>query len=296
MARDGVEIAAGAAGRARRGPRWPSRRAAARCRRRPARHLVELTGGNPLFVVECARASSRSGGLDDAVAALPPTVRQVVLDRVALLPDATRDALASGAVLGREFTAATIARMHDSEPVRVIDTLLPAVRAGILRETRPGPAHLQPRPGVRRDLRGHLERPSGCGCTSGPTWRWPRAGDGAEVLVERARHALAAASGGAGRSMRWRQAAGPPSCWSARAPSIAPSPCTAGRRGARGWLPAARHRDELLQVARDRPRGRPARRGPPAVRGGGRLGPRDRRRRERSPGQRCCTPPRSGWR
>src|SRR5262245_28155586 len=60
--------------------------------------LVERTGGNPLFVVECARSLARDDG-----AALPVTLRQVVHDRIALLPAATRDMLVAAAVLGREL-------------------------------------------------------------------------------------------------------------------------------------------------------------------------------------------------
>ncbi len=57
------------------------------------RRLAELTGGNPLFAVECARAFRSAGGIEGTLRSLPPTVRQVVLDRVALLPAATRHAL-----------------------------------------------------------------------------------------------------------------------------------------------------------------------------------------------------------
>ena len=160
-----------------------------------AHRLLEVTGGNPLFVVECARASSRAGWIEDALAALPPTVRQVVLDRVALLPDATRDALASGAVLGREFTAAAVARMHDSEPARVGDTLLPAVRAGILREVRPDRlafSHALVCDAVYEAI-SQAERVRLHGRAD---LALATRGDGADVLVERARHALAAAAGG----------------------------------------------------------------------------------------------------
>ena len=159
------------------------------------RRLVELTGGNPLFVVECARASSRAGGVEGAFLALPPTVRQVIADRVSLLPDAARDALASGAVLGREFAAASVARMHDSDPVHVIDTLLPALRAGILRETRQG--HLAFSHALVRDAiydttaeaeRVRLHRRADLALAA--------LGDAADVLVERARHAICAAPSG----------------------------------------------------------------------------------------------------
>jgi predicted ATPase len=99
------------------------------------RRLAELTGGNPLFVVECARALRTPSC---QLGSLPPTVRQVVLDRLAMLPDATRDALASGAVLGREFSAASVARMHGLLPAQVIEALLHALRSGLVAEARPG--------------------------------------------------------------------------------------------------------------------------------------------------------------
>ena len=160
-----------------------------------AGRLRELTGGNPLFVIECARAARSAGDLDGALSQLPGSVRQVVLDRLALLPDAARDALACGAVLGREFAAATVARMQDSTAVRVADTLLPALAAGLLREPRPGQlvfshalvgdAIREATPPLER-LRLHQRAENALAVL----------GDSAAVLVERARHALEAASGG----------------------------------------------------------------------------------------------------
>ncbi len=102
------------------------------------RRLFDLTGGNPLFVVECARAFRRAGGVEGTLGSLPPTVRQVVAERVALLPASARNVLAAGAILGREFSAASVARMNQTLPARAIDALLPALRAGLVNETRPG--------------------------------------------------------------------------------------------------------------------------------------------------------------
>lgn len=155
------------------------------------RRLVELTGGNPLFVVECARAFRAAGGIEGTLGALPSTVRQVVLDRVVLLPESTRHALAIGSVLGREFSAATVARMSDSLPARVIDTLLSALRAGIVRETKPG--HFV----FSHTLVGEAIADSiGAGERAAIHGRAVTAlaalGDTAEVIVERARHAVAA--------------------------------------------------------------------------------------------------------
>ncbi|HTR55488.1 MAG TPA: AAA family ATPase [Kofleriaceae bacterium] len=156
--------------------------------------LVELTGGNPLFVVECARAFRAAGGVEGMLGSLPPTVRQIVSERVSLLPDSAREMLAAGAILGREFAAATVARMTSTLPARVIDALLPALRAGILKELEPGRfafSHVLVRDaigdalaaGTRAELHGRAEAALAA------------LGDTSEILVERARHALAAARG-----------------------------------------------------------------------------------------------------
>ncbi|MFO0727780.1 MAG: AAA family ATPase [Myxococcota bacterium] len=92
------------------------------------------TGGNPLFALECARAVKATKNFG----ALPSTVVQVVLTRVAALPGEARSLLGLGAVLGRELAASTLARMAGVLPARAIDGLLPAVREGLLQETAPG--------------------------------------------------------------------------------------------------------------------------------------------------------------
>ncbi len=155
------------------------------------RRLAELTGGNPLFAVECARAFRSAGGIEGTLKSLPPTVRQVVLDRVALLPASTRHALARGSVLGREFLAATVARMDGSLPARVIDTLLPALRSGLVNETGPGHfifSHTLVRDTIY-DAIGGEERVALHGRADAAL---AILGDMADVLVERARHTLSA--------------------------------------------------------------------------------------------------------
>lgn len=159
------------------------------------RRLADLTGGNPLFVVECARAFRSAGGMEGTLGSLPPTVRQVVRDRLALLPESTRDALAAGAVLGREFSAALVARMAGSLPARVIDTLLPGLRAGMVRETRPGHfifGHTLVRDAIE-DALGDEQRAAIHGRAEAALASLEET---AGVLVERARHALAAARSG----------------------------------------------------------------------------------------------------
>ncbi|HZJ67152.1 MAG TPA: AAA family ATPase, partial [Kofleriaceae bacterium] len=130
MARDGVAIALApldAAGVARLAAQAAGRELSdAACAQ-----LVELTGGNPLFVVECARNLVRD-------AALPATLRQVVQERIAQLPPETRDVLLAAAVLGRELVISTIASVADVPPATVIERLTHAIRGGVVVESAPG--------------------------------------------------------------------------------------------------------------------------------------------------------------
>lgn len=100
------------------------------------RQILELTSGNPLFVVECARALKARGQQD--LRGVSPTIRQLVLERLEALPEGTCRLLESAAVLGREFSAAMLGRMHEQLPGRVVDQLLAALRSGIVSERAPG--------------------------------------------------------------------------------------------------------------------------------------------------------------
>jgi len=153
--------------------------------------LREVTGGNPLFVIECARALRLGSGGQGNLPALPPTVRRVVLDRLALLAKPTRDALAAGAVLGREFSAALVARMADSLPAPIIHALLPALRAGVIGETKPGHytfSHALVREAIE-DALGADERAASHARAAAAL---AHIGETADILLERARHALLA--------------------------------------------------------------------------------------------------------
>jgi hypothetical protein len=155
------------------------------------RALVDLTGGNPLFVAECARTyRTWQPGFG-----LPPTVRDVVLERFMQLPEGTRETLAHGAVLGREFFAARVARMQSVLPARVVDAVLPALRAGIVTEVQPGRflfSHAIVRDVVEDTLGG--ERRALAHLLAEEALAAAAPGDARELLVERARHTLAAAS------------------------------------------------------------------------------------------------------
>jgi hypothetical protein len=172
------------------------------CGRAPAglvEHVLARTEGNPLFVVEFARTirvGSRGGSEWQT---LPPTVRELVLERVAPLSPDTRAVLEAGAVLGREFSSGRVARLLGRLPAQVIDTLRGAVEVGLVYETRPGHfsfSHIVVRDAVAEAtpaLRGAELHAAAEALLAGE-------GEGVDVVVERARHALASMVDGAGAS------------------------------------------------------------------------------------------------
>lgn len=94
--------------------------------------LVAHAKGHPLFAIELARAGGKSR------TSLPATIMQVVQERLAVLPAATRTVLEHAAVFGLEFSAGSVGRLIDRLPAAVIDDLAPALRAGLLEEHDPG--------------------------------------------------------------------------------------------------------------------------------------------------------------
>lgn len=87
------------------------------------------TGGNPFFLVELARTGLAGGGWHDTV---PSSVTTVVAERLAGLPEETRDALLVCAALGRESSPLLLAHVGASSPDAVLDLLEPARRIGIV--------------------------------------------------------------------------------------------------------------------------------------------------------------------
>jgi hypothetical protein len=147
---------------------------------------VARTGGNPLFVVECARAVRAGRSVESA---LPETVIEVVVERVHGLPEATRVFLELGAVVGREFSAATVGRVAGRLPAVVIDDLLPALRSGLLEEPQPAQyrfAHAL----VRDAIEGAMPVTARREAHARTAAALAEEGDSPELLVERARHAL----------------------------------------------------------------------------------------------------------
>jgi class 3 adenylate cyclase/tetratricopeptide (TPR) repeat protein len=81
----------------------------------PAR-LVEVAGGNPLFLEELAASVAERGDSDD----LPVTVREAIAARIDAMPSVVRDGLLSAAVIGKTFwrgVLATVGRIEDVDDV-----------------------------------------------------------------------------------------------------------------------------------------------------------------------------------
>lgn len=154
-----------------------------------AAELAELTNGNPLFVVECARAFRTAGASTRGVPTLPQNVRLVILERVGLLPETTQRVLEACAVIGRDASAHTAGKMLGMLPAAVIDALGSAVKAGIVSETSPGQftfTHILVRDAIEDAMKA-VDRAKLHDAAFGAL-----EGAGEDIVVERARHALAA--------------------------------------------------------------------------------------------------------
>jgi predicted ATPase len=69
-----------------------------------ADRLVEVAGGNPLFLEELAASLAEFGGEE-----LPVTVREAISARIDALPAVAREAALSAAVIGRTFWRGVLA-------------------------------------------------------------------------------------------------------------------------------------------------------------------------------------------
>src|SRR5690606_29473712 len=88
------------------------------------------SGGNPLFVTELARWEVEG---DDAGAAVPQAIREVVRQRLARLPPGTVGELRTVAVIGESFEVATALAATPSDRITCLDALGAAIDAHILR-------------------------------------------------------------------------------------------------------------------------------------------------------------------
>jgi class 3 adenylate cyclase len=117
-----------------------------------AREITAETDGNPFFVGEMLRHLSESGALAQAAdgrwvlrerldeLGMPQSVREVVHRRVERLGEGCRRALATAAVIGRDFDVELLLRVVPDDAEQLIDLLDAAAQASLLQERpeRPG--------------------------------------------------------------------------------------------------------------------------------------------------------------
>jgi hypothetical protein len=108
-----------------------------------AERLVEVTGGNPFFLVELLRALEYEGRLEDALArsvplTLPDTVRDSIRRHLDLLDAQDREVLSLAAVAGEDFAVPTLQLAADSDPTTVLSRLHAAIERGLVVERTGG--------------------------------------------------------------------------------------------------------------------------------------------------------------
>ena len=107
--------------------------------------VCSQTEGNPLFVRELLRHLAEEGLLDGADHGdrasseldgqhIPEGLRDVIGQRLSRLRPATNEVLAIAAVLGRDFTLATLQEVADLTDETLVGALEEAVRAGLLED------------------------------------------------------------------------------------------------------------------------------------------------------------------
>jgi tetratricopeptide (TPR) repeat protein len=104
-------------------------------------HMVHAKSeGNPFFVAEIVRLLSAEGRLEDAAGdiAIPREVRELIARRLAPLSQACRDALATAAVIGRDFDLRVLQEVTGLEPERLLEALGEAQAARVLVSLAPG--------------------------------------------------------------------------------------------------------------------------------------------------------------
>jgi DNA-binding CsgD family transcriptional regulator/tetratricopeptide (TPR) repeat protein len=93
--------------------------------------VARRAAGNPLFMLELARAQSAGAG---AAGELPPSIGQAILDRLADLADATTDLLRIASVLGTSLSLTDLAAVCGRPAAQLLPNLTEAIRAGVLTE------------------------------------------------------------------------------------------------------------------------------------------------------------------
>jgi DNA-binding CsgD family transcriptional regulator/tetratricopeptide (TPR) repeat protein len=111
--------------------------------------LAAETEGNAFFLGELWRHLTETGRLVRPgswwrldgrfdIAPSPPTVRDVVASRLQRLPDSTRRALDTAAIIGTVFSHDVLARAAGRSPAELLGDLEPAQSAGVVEELHPG--------------------------------------------------------------------------------------------------------------------------------------------------------------
>ncbi|MGH9187211.1 MAG: ATP-binding protein, partial [Acidimicrobiales bacterium] len=103
--------------------------------------LHRHTGGNPFFVIESVRLLEAQGALDDPALAMggaievPPSVRAVVVGRLATASERCGRVLGLAAALGPTFTLDLLVEAVGRGEDEILDALEEAVVTGLVRET-----------------------------------------------------------------------------------------------------------------------------------------------------------------
>ncbi|MTE15938.1 BTAD domain-containing putative transcriptional regulator [Nocardia aurantiaca] len=90
--------------------------------------LYRRTGGNPLFVREVAKAAAAQGSLDE----VPDSIRELIEDRVAQLPDGVAEVLRQLSIWGESVDLAILSAAAGLAEDAVIDLVAAAEAAGLV--------------------------------------------------------------------------------------------------------------------------------------------------------------------
>ena len=101
---------------------------------------VARSDGNPFFALELARLAAAGG---DAGADVPDSLRDVLLRRLAMLPQSSQDILLAASVAGRQCSLAELSAITGAGDLELDTAVTDATEAGLMTDV------WRPRPGVR---------------------------------------------------------------------------------------------------------------------------------------------------
>ncbi|MEU4557514.1 BTAD domain-containing putative transcriptional regulator [Actinoplanes sp. NPDC023936] len=106
-----------------------------------AERLRRRTDGNPFYIAELVRLLGEERQISGrALVAVPTTVRAVIERRLRHLQPATRELLATAAVIGRGFDVGVLGEVCGRTPLELAEALDPAAAAGILAPSEESPS------------------------------------------------------------------------------------------------------------------------------------------------------------